>query len=1173
MAKRKFRIRQSRDMGCIHEGIVSAIQESQGSDERPAPAAYFVSLMALLENPDPSMLPQLLTLLDQTMKQMNPTTVKYAEAKNNRISSMLCNVIRKHSDNINAGKKAFNCVRTLYAIVDMNDAALQNLQLFEPSKHNADLMVAYNNLMQVMLVSLHFSNPALCRARLPILMERMVQQFMNDTREDVATNASDSLRKILGVCMDEEMLQEDRDCPENLKSTGSCLAKLLGLLQPLIQNPHFQNNWDLVASVFGVVFRRMGRDAFPRLNNVLTQLDQIRLGDDFHYRVATERALGRALRAIGARNFFTLIPFDPLDLDEKRTYLFRIIKKYVSHDSLQYFNNVVMAQAQRAHQIAEREASTKNDSVAKLYELTADRLWHLAPSFCKYPTDFAQGYVTFAKAVVEMWKGDSTTIKSSSCNAMRQLVDKMLWLSEAQPKPDEEEMGDGADSDAEGAADFRSVTTATTRRTAKSIRSSGTFASIFGDDRGTGDDIDDDDKEREEEDPHKFHGISKDEAQANVAILKKYSRVVLPKLCNLFEASSQDQGRFILETIHSYAKVSEESVLNTCFTTLTKKILDSPSEDMDEDAVVKMRQTRHVMLDIASGILAALDLKHLRILYDLLPPLLMEDKDRTLQKKGYRILSKLHDACKDFMLENTQNSFAVCAEAQMKCMTGSRVYRLQALVKMFTLLNEANPQMVPAAASQFLHEIVLSIREPGTRVHETAFYLIRLLCNQMLALHGNCNDYFKLLLDGCKSKSAALVQCSIIALANVLVEHYNEVSDVVMQTAITTVVGLLAQDDTQVRNATFGFCKLVLKVVVYHPPAKAAFEACLPTFMEGVVFWLNHEKAASIQLKARVLVERAIKRFGYEAIAELTPENKKKFVKYVEKQRSLEQRRKEKEKDRERMSSAEWVSKFKEEFFDKEKKKKKDKNPKADDTNGRKFLMQASSTEPEDLMDPSIVKNFYIRPADKSGAGQSLFDGPEDNFQMSLDPMGKIHIADKDAPMEQMPGGESIIHLNAQKHLAGKASNKRKRGRDDDDDDADDDVNQRVKPDPAGPKAANQGFAGLPGAKVHKAPITQKLFDLKKGAKKRKLNQMAVSGDSYRSRRGAGDVKKEGMADPYAYIPLSAGFLNKRNKRDAAKRFDSVTDQVPKVHQQLPRSKRLAMAQHATKKGGKRRNL
>ena len=109
-----------------------------------------------------------------------------------------------------------------------------------------------------------------------------------------------------------------------------------------------------------------------------------------------------------------------------------------------------------------------------------------------------------------------------------------------------------------------------------------------------GDDIDADEKELEEEDPHKFHGITREQAEQNVAVLKKYSRVILPKLCNLFETSTKDEGRFILETIHSYAKVSDVAVLNQCFMTLTKKILEDAPGDMDEgEALTKWRGTRY----------------------------------------------------------------------------------------------------------------------------------------------------------------------------------------------------------------------------------------------------------------------------------------------------------------------------------------------------------------------------------------------------------------------------------------------------------------------------------------------------------------------------------------------------------------------------------------------------
>lgn len=45
-------------------------------------------------------------------------------------------------------------------------------------------------------------------------------------------------------------------------------------------------------------------------------------------------------------------------------------------DSLAYWNEVLMPLAIKAQQIAEREASTKNEGVAKLYELIAGRGLH-----------------------------------------------------------------------------------------------------------------------------------------------------------------------------------------------------------------------------------------------------------------------------------------------------------------------------------------------------------------------------------------------------------------------------------------------------------------------------------------------------------------------------------------------------------------------------------------------------------------------------------------------------------------------------------------------------------------------------------------------------------------------------------------------------------------------------
>ena len=85
----------------------------------------------------------------------------------------------------------------------------------------------------------------------------------------------------------------------------------------------------------------------------------------------------------------------------------------------------------------------------------------------------------------------------------------------------------------------------------------------------------------------------------------------------------------------------------------------------------------HVMLDIATGIMSSLDGPKLQILYDMLPPLLKDDKDRTLQKKAYRVLSCMHETCRDAMLPHLQNSFAILVESQLSTAVGARLYRLK----------------------------------------------------------------------------------------------------------------------------------------------------------------------------------------------------------------------------------------------------------------------------------------------------------------------------------------------------------------------------------------------------------------------------------------------------------------------------------------------------------------
>merc|ERR1711892_847385 len=93
----------------------------------------------------------------------------------------------------------------------------------------------------------------------------------------------------------------------------------------------------------------------------------------------------------------------------------------------------------------------------------------------------------------------------------------------------------------------------------------------------------------------------------------------------------------------------------------------------------------------------------------------------------------------------------------------------------------------------------------------------------------------------------------------------------------------------------------------------------------------------------------------------------------------------------------------------------------------------------------------------------------------------------------------------------------------------------------------------------------EETFDTLASSKKRKFSSEAGSmksgksavsgihrdlksdpGSEYRSKKGHGDVKKAGKADPYAYIPMTHKALNKRKQAKAKGQFSSVMNAAKK---------------------------
>lgn len=74
------------------------------------------------------------------------------------------------------------------------------------------------------------------------------------------------------------------------------------------------------------------------------------------------------------------------------------------------------------------------------------------------------------------------------------------------------------------------------------------------------------------------------------------------------------------------------------------------------------------------------------------------------------------------------------------------------------------------------------------------------------------------------------------------------------------------------------------------------------------------------------------------------------------------------------------------------------------------------------------------------------------------------------------------------------------------------------------------------GKGIHR--VTAKSYRKEKG--KRAHQDLVKTGREYRSQKAAGDMKKKGLPDPYAYVPLERSSLNKRKKAKQAGQFKNI---------------------------------
>ncbi|XP_022424900.1 RRP12-like protein isoform X2 [Delphinapterus leucas] len=589
------------------------------------------------------------------------------------------------------------------------------------------------------------------------------------------------------------------------------------------------------------------------------------------------------------------------------------------------------------------------------------------------------------------------------------------------------------------------------------------------------------------------------EAEADRAEVSRFAKNFLPILFNLYgqpvaAGDTPAPRRAVLETIKTYLTITEPQLVNGFLEKASEKVLDPASSDF----------TRLSVLDLVVALAPRADEAAISKLYSTIRPYL-ESKSHGVQKKAYRVLEEVCASPQGpgarFVQSHLDDLKKTLLDSLRSTSSPAKRPRLKCLIHIVRKLSAEHEEFISA----LVPEVILCTKEVSVGARKNAFALLVEMGHAFLRFGPDPAEalqrYLVLIYPGLVG-AVTMVSCSILALTHLLFEFKGLMGASTMEQLLENVCLLLASRTRDVVRSALGFIKVSMVVMDMAHLAKHV------QLVMGAIGKLSDDMRRHFRMKLRNLFTKFIRKFGFELVRKLLPEEYQKVLVNIRKaeararkQRALSQAAAEEEVEEEepfrgKGDSIEEILADSEDEEDEEEERSRGKEQqRLARQRGRAWLKEGGGDEPLNFLDPKVAQRVL---ATQPGPGRGK--KKDHGFKVSAD--GRLIIReeeDGDAKMEEEEGAkgedEEMADLMEDVGVRSKKHQKLKQKEAD---------SEELEMPP-------QYQAG--GSGIHR-PVAKK----------------ATPGAEYKAKKAKGDMKKKGRLDPYAYIPLSKTKLNRRKK-------------------------------------------
>ncbi|RCH84314.1 hypothetical protein CU097_002971 [Rhizopus azygosporus] len=917
-------------------------------------------------------------------------------------------------------------------------------------------------------------NPTQCAKDIHTVFRLIFNDFQQDTR--CHRQIANCLSTLVEYCINDHLIEEASAGEHN------GLIEMIQLLEQGL-GIHYQSAWVHVMTVQQAMFNKLNHYAAPLMNTIVSLLGELRLTPAESYKEQLDKTLGAAISTMGPEFFLKILPLNlenPSSTGVGRAFLLPLLKTYTTNTTLSYFVNALIPLGDRLAQKGEAAAARELEMQAKVYETLVHQIWSLAPGFCDLPTDLTRA---FNDSVAERFSTllySQPELRPTIAQALQFLVEKNQAL----------------------------------------LKSSADDAHLV-----------------------RAYGLTKAEAARNLEFMGKFAVNYLAVFFNVFSQIGTMFRGFMSDVIKTYLTITSPEDINSTF----KKVLAMLSQALEstESAPTSNDPSTappmsHTMLDLSIIMIPFLDAESCELLYNgTIQSLLNKEDEPTLQKKGYKILKHLMSYAngQQVIAHHLEELQQHLLDATATCTISAKKDRIKVLSGVVSALPNTDYHFIPA----ILSEVVLASKDNNEKTRTFAFDLLVSMGQKMKEggvikssrLEGfdesvpdtqaTIQEFFTMLTAGLAGTTAHMISATIGALSRVFFEFRDDIPAELTYELLQTVNVLVASNNREIVKGAIGYVKVC--IVVLEP---GLIQPQLNSIIHSLLKCL-HQHKAHFKVKVRHLFERLIRKFGFEAVSQLMPEDDRKMINNIQKRRLRAKRKKsaahgqadsDEEEDEVSARATAKTSAFQDAYEEVLYGSDSEIDDDSDDE-----TVQKVKTAIETLKQQKKKKNKQLQQ-------QAFIREDEDSPLDFLDRSALGHISSSKPVQRKKKNIANAFNENEDGRLIISEPTANAQNTGNDDEDTEDYYMQHVT-NPDGFVRDKRNRIKFKKGKDAQEDAMELDDDEESGAsrKKKPSQKYEKIGKEFRSKKAGGDVKRKGQMDPYAYMPLTK-VIKKRGRHD-----------------------------------------